>query len=77
LNGIILETDVTLKAMPSLTCNFRRVHDTKRGQSLVEYTLIVSFISLSSVVLLTVMGVQMSGLYTAFVNGVAVLCAGL
>ena len=46
-------------------CCFLR---SRRGQSLVEYTLVLSFISLLSVVLLSVLGAQVRGLYTSIIN---------
>ncbi len=35
----------------------------RAGQSLVEYALVLSFISLSSVVLMTILGAQIQGIF--------------
>ena len=54
--------------MLPVTREFCRFLRNRRGQSLVEYTLVLSFISLLSVVLLSVLGVQVRGLYTSIIN---------
>jgi hypothetical protein len=42
-----------------------------RGQSLVEYALILSFLSMLSVVVLTVLGVQLRGILLPILNALA------
>jgi len=57
-----------LEAMLPVVRECRRFLKSCRGQSLVEYTLILSFVSLLSVVLLSVLGVQVRGLYSSIIN---------
>ncbi len=57
-----------LEAMLPIAREFRRFLKSSRGQSLVEYTLILSFVSLLSVVLMSVLGVQVRGLYSSIIN---------
>ena len=57
-----------LQAMLPVAREFRCFLKSRRGQSLVEYTLILSFVSLLSVVLLSVLGVQVRGLYSSIIN---------
>jgi Flp pilus assembly pilin Flp len=52
----------------ALKCRFK----SQKGQSLVEYTLILSFVSVLSVVVMTVLGVQLRGIFFSILNALAV-----
>ena len=43
----------------------------RKGQSLVEYALILSFVSALTVVLVTVLGVQLRGVFFSIINALA------
>ena len=49
----------------------------KRGQSLVEYALILSFISVSAVALCSIMGAQIHHLLLNIVNALKAASAGI
>jgi Flp pilus assembly pilin Flp len=59
--------------MSSVAHKLSRFPKSCRGQSLVEYTLILSFISLLSIVLMSVLGVEMHGIYSSLLNGINLL----
>jgi Flp pilus assembly pilin Flp len=49
----------------------------RKGQSLVEYALILSFISVLAVALSSVLGVQIRGLFVMIVNAIEAARAGV
>lgn len=61
------------KAMLPVIRELSRFLKSSRGQSLVEYTLVLSFISLLSIVLMSILGVQVRGLYTSIINALDIV----
>jgi len=47
---------------------FLRCFKSRKGQSLVEYALVLSFISLLSVAVLSVLGAQIRGMYLPIIH---------
>ncbi len=54
---------------------FRRL-SSRRGQSLVEYALVISFISVLSVAVLSVLGPQIRGLFSMILTAVSAAYGG-
>jgi Flp pilus assembly pilin Flp len=49
----------------------------KKGQTLVEYALILSFISVLSIIVLTALGVQIQSLYLPIIDALAKVQAAI
>ena len=55
---------------------FRRVYG-KKGQTLVEYALILAFISVLSIMFMSAIGVQIQGLYLPIITALAAVQASI
>ena len=58
--------------MMNAACALLAYAKSKKGQSLVEYALILSFISVLTVVIVTVLGVQLRGIFLSIMSALAV-----
>jgi Flp pilus assembly pilin Flp len=63
-------------AITSIGALLRRLKS-RKGQSLVEYALVLSFISLLSVAVLSVMGAQIRAICLPIIHALQVACTGL
>ena len=57
----------------ALLCRFQ----SKKGQSLVEYALILSFISVLSVAVLSILGVQVRAIFLSIISALSAARAGI
>ena len=55
---------------------FRRL-ESRKGQSLVEYALILTFISVLSIMVLSVLGIQIRGLFLSIISALAATRAAI
>jgi len=63
-------------AIASIAALLRRLKS-RKGQSLVEYALVLSFVSLVSVAVLSVMGAQIRAIYLPIIHALQVATSAL